>query len=90
MWETYMNSGKIISIHAPHTGSDFLTVFLPIPLLNFNPRSPHGERRKLLQLANGAIYISIHAPHTGSDNTPSRTVPIVVVFQSTLPTRGAT
>ena len=35
--------------------------------LNFNPRSPHGER--LYQFANivDADNISIHAPRTGSD-----------------------
>ena len=35
----------LISIHAPLTGSDFLVVLIPLTLGNFNPRSPHRERR---------------------------------------------
>ena len=34
--------------------------------LNFNPRSPHGERRFLV-LVRLLPVISIHAPRTGSD-----------------------
>ena len=46
-----------ISIHAPRTGSDFLTSFSVKPALDFNPRSPHGERlftpcRKMRPAAN--------------------------------------
>ena len=33
-----------ISIHAPRTGSDALTVSIWKPKTHFNPRSPHGER----------------------------------------------
>ena len=33
-----------ISIHAPRTGSDRSTTSTTIQHLNFNPRSPHGER----------------------------------------------
>ena len=77
----------VISIHAPHAGSDRVTgddfkrlsfqSTLPMrgatvsqlivnPLINFNPRSPCGERRVVLELVSvGAI--SIHAPHAGSD-----------------------
>ena len=36
-----------ISIHAPLTGSDFRLVVIRIPLLDFNPRSPYGERHIL-------------------------------------------
>ena len=56
----------LISIHAPHAGSD---AALPVELqghINFNPRSPCGERLD----ANGfetVEPISIHAPHAGSD-----------------------
>ena len=57
---------------------------------NFNPRSPHGERRLFVGFAAEDSFISIHAPRTGSDAavfpapaSPSR-------FQSTLPARGAT
>ena len=33
-----------ISIHAPRVGSDLADKVLVLPLLNFNPRSPCGER----------------------------------------------
>ena len=36
-------------------------------LSNFNPRSPHGERRNQAGLVPPAERISIHAPRTGSD-----------------------
>ena len=35
--------------------------------MNFNPRSPHGERRQLLDFRDVILIISIHAPRTGSD-----------------------
>ena len=35
---------KGISIHAPHAGSDQVLNFHLSHLLNFNPRSPCGER----------------------------------------------
>ena len=35
---------------------------------DFNPRSPHGERRCYNYSADAAINISIHAPRTGSDH----------------------
>ena len=34
---------------------------------DFNPRSPHGERRERVDVANVPNQISIHAPRTGSD-----------------------
>ena len=37
---------------------------------NFNPRSPHGERRVLSQILVRQLRISIHAPRTGSDEAP--------------------
>ena len=39
--------------------------------LNFNPRSPHGERRLRQYRAKNRQRISIHAPRTGSDCNPS-------------------
>ena len=56
-----------ISIHAPRTGSDRAERSPVIFSSNFNPRSPHGERREQA------------FPRIAS-----------VVFQSTLPARGAT
>ncbi len=58
---------RYISTHAPHAGSDgspFVAYFLR---LNFNPRSPCGERQSFVK-KNGFIFvISTHAPHAGSD-----------------------
>ena len=153
-----LHGDKAISIHAPRTGSDFLTSFSVKPALDFNPRSPHGERQsasafqsvqryfnprsphgerrvfalaisfdcinfnprsphgerrlKALKGANTNTYfnprsphgerqisegnecpaheISIHAPRTGSDHFVCRPFCRHVVFQSTLPARGAT
>ena len=36
---------KMISIHAPRTGSDWRVTAGSCKRSNFNPRSPHGERR---------------------------------------------
>ena len=35
----------------------------------FNPRSPHGERRKVAEERFHTCAISIHAPRMGSDST---------------------
>ena len=62
-----------ISIHAPRVGSDRLPAKLHVKLLNFNPRSPCGER---LNPQNQMLYtpaISIHAPRVGSDFRSVRT-----------------
>ena len=56
-----------ISIHAPRTGSDVAEALDLYDAGNFNPRSPHGERRRRTMPGGVAIFISIHAPRTGSD-----------------------
>ena len=57
---------------------------------NFNPRSPHGERPMYFITSARWSAISIHAPRTGSDKHADLIVCDDVVFQSTLPARGAT
>ena len=57
-----------ISIHAPRTGSDAEPPAAARAASNFNPRSPHGERRKRFLLSLCNHIISIHAPRTGSDS----------------------
>ena len=37
----------LISIHAPRTGSDGVSLPRELRRIYFNPRSPHGERLKL-------------------------------------------
>ena len=57
----------LISIHAPRTGSDLTPRNWNSHQKNFNPRSPHGERRLFVGFAAEDSFISIHAPRTGSD-----------------------
>ena len=57
---------------------------------DFNPRSPHGERPGSASEWAQTAQISIHAPRTGSDARGSFNVNIRIIFQSTLPARGAT
>ena len=56
-----------ISIHAPRTGSDAGWTMTTTSTRNFNPRSPHGERRGCAPAQGRQRAISIHAPRTGSD-----------------------
>ena len=79
-----------ISTHAPRTGSDPAKIQNTSIGIDFNPRSPHGERlshgfecQPFLRFqptlpARGATYTS------ASSSLPSR------LFQPTLPARGAT
>ena len=52
----------------PARGATIFTPPISTPKLNFNPRSPHGERRGMAYFAIDALAISIHAPRTGSDD----------------------
>ena len=56
-----------ISIHAPRTGSDVSPIHLRTRIMDFNPRSPHGERLCRGGFHLPLLHISIHAPRTGSD-----------------------
>ena len=42
--------------------------------MDFNPRSPCGERRPTVDKKRKILVISIHAPHAGSDNTLKNSV----------------
>ena len=66
-----------ISIHAPRTGSDRGDGAGGQARRNFNPRSPHGERRQLATELGNVEAISIHAPRTGSDGLIS---PVKILF----------
>ncbi|ERL04067.1 hypothetical protein HMPREF1986_02863 [Oribacterium sp. oral taxon 078 str. F0263] len=57
---------------------------------NFNPRSPRGERRRRRNSENHNQNISIHAPLAGSDQAGRGFSEGYQLFQSTLPSRGAT
>ena len=56
-----------ISTHAPREGSDDEWLHLIADSLDFNPRSPRGERPTGRSPAPGAMLISTHAPREGSD-----------------------
>ena len=44
--KTYSITSLLISIHAPRMGSDSSLALMPLMPVDFNPRSPHGERLK--------------------------------------------
>ena len=61
-----------ISIHAPREGSDRQFRVGVASSVNFNPRSPRGERRLLSKQPLIILTISIHAPREGSDYYTAR------------------
>ena len=67
--QRYIQHGRqgAISIHAPRVGSDRRRPCTLSCSQYFNPRSPCGERRWLIQLDGRIWQISIHAPRVGSD-----------------------
>ena len=79
-----------ISTHAPRTGSDNKVLKKSQKNANFNPRSPHGERRALTAERIRGVAISTHAPRTGSDSFWQYSISSSDIFQPTLPARGAT
>ena len=81
----------LISTHAPRTGSDSQRLWKEYTTCNFNPRSPHGERRRgCADAGTDSPPISTHAPRTGSDSMWTKTATSERRFQPTLPARGAT
>ena len=79
-----------ISIHAPRMGSDFSGFFIWFVGINFNPRSPDGERRSFPRRArrtgrdfNPRSPDGERRPFLASAASPP-------IFQSTLPGWGAT
>ena len=80
-----------ISIHAPRTGSDHGQLALDAGGVNFNPRSPHGERHTGPHSTNkNAISFQSTLPARGATVQAYRDAPEYIQFQSTLPARGAT
>ena len=80
---------SIISIHAPLTGSDMVIAYKVTNPVNFNPRSPYGERRLCTTWAQDAFYFNPRSPY-GERLELHRTLYLPFSFQSTLPLRGAT
>ena len=56
---------------------------------HFNPRSPHGERRSTFNVNEEWLHFNPRSPH-GERRRTAQTATIPMIFQSTLPARGAT
>ena len=80
----------IISIHAPRTGSDQTAPTFGKPILDFNPRSPHGERPCCIVCFFVLRLFQSTLPARGATTFPARPTSRPATFQSTLPARGAT
>ena len=78
-----------ISIHAPRRGSDSFFTDCFLRALNFNPRSPQGERRGRTLCINFFIKFQSTLPAGGAtaEHHEHSRIP---KFQSTLPAGGAT
>ena len=74
----------------PSQGATDLRVGIYTGGSHFNPRSPHRERRGRVGVLLRLLPISIHAPLTGSDFKCFRIWIFASLFQSTLPSQGAT
>ena len=64
VFTAHTREGYIISIHAPRTGSDTSKCLLASPASDFNPRSPHGERR--------SIWANLPKPSRFQSTLPAR------------------
>ena len=78
-----------ISIHAPRTGSDADSHGSRKVPNHFNPRSPHGERPRWHGQSSGSTHFNPRSPH-GERRLISACSSTLILFQSTLPARGAT
>ena len=79
-----------ISIHAPLAGSDETCCWKSFVPLNFNPRSPCGERRAgRFRARSPRCYFNPRSP-CGERQLNDEAVYVAYQFQSTLPLRGAT
>ena len=65
-----MAAGSWISIHAPLTGSDYLSYVSRPASAHFNPRSPYGERRPLLWAPGPGIPFQSTLPLRGATSHP--------------------
>ena len=86
----WLNAAALISIHAPHAGSDQLPEQSDIQQSLFQSTLPMRGATRSSTISQTEASISIHAPHAGSDVRKTRRIFEVVQFQSTLPMRGAT
>ena len=78
-----------ISIHAPRTGSDVVCRECAV-LRGISIHAPRTGSDPFATSESPGVGISIHAPRTGSDEFDAYVVYGDIIFQSTLPARGAT
>ena len=79
-----------ISIHSPHTGRDWWKVVQVVPLTNFNPLSPHGERRIAAATSCNGLRFQSTLPAWGETFPAPQTALRINPFQSTLSAWGET
>ena len=80
----------VISIHAPRAGSDDLVRSAPRVRVDFNPRSPCGERRLQHRRKGHAQRFQATLPVRGATVSVCQHFFTIFQFPSTLPVRGAT
>ena len=80
----------IISIHAPHAGSDVYIERAGAGNADFNPRSPCGERLSLKSATEQLLKFQSTLPMRGATRIREHRQNGFIGFQSTLPMRGAT
>ena len=79
----------VISIHTPLAGSDRQSGRASCGAFHFNPHSPCGERPESMALRRKTSYFNPHSP-CGERRPVIVSNLHTMVFQSTLPLRGAT
>ena len=67
--DTFLSARRPISIHAPRTGSDVPGWLRRHRPTHFNPRSPHGERRRCPPLSHSPSIFQSTLPARGATYT---------------------
>ena len=79
-----------ISIHAPHEGERRRRGLTARSSAHFNPRSPRGGATPSISpLMSRSQYFNPRSPRGGATFAPFSVKPLLLEFQSTLPTRGS-
>ena len=84
-----ITANRNISIHAPREGSDGFSAGGNDGIPDFYPRSPRGERRLAVVIAEILLYFYPRSPRGERPLSVPKSQP-TVTFLSTLPARGAT
>ncbi len=79
----------IISIHAPRAGCDYGVFADTHDTANFNPRTPCGVRRYIVDGEEKSLQFQSTHPVRGATTQTGTVIPLWI-FQSTHPVRGAT